>query len=176
MPVVESRCVVPVDLHVAFAVSQTQGEARKRWDPFIRRQYLVGGATRAAKGVRTFTVQRFGFRMESEYVSYNPPTNVGMKMTKGSWFFARMGGGWRFSEVDGDPSSTEAVWRYNFSCKPAWLAPVAERIGAVLLQRDIDRRIRGFARGCVDPFVLAHLDPDLGGAGDPARTVPPAFP
>jgi hypothetical protein len=108
MPVVESRCVVPVDLHVAFAVSQTQGEARKRWDPFIRRQYLVGGATRAAKRVRTFTVQRFGFRMESEYVSYNPPTNVGMKMTKGSWFFARMGGGWGFSEVDGDHATHTA--------------------------------------------------------------------
>lgn len=33
MPVVESRCVVPVSVDVAFAVSQTQGEVRKRWDP-----------------------------------------------------------------------------------------------------------------------------------------------
>lgn len=81
-----------------------------------------------AKGLRTLTVQRFGFRMESEYVSYHPPSNVGMKMT-----------------------------RYNFACKPRWLAPVAERLGAIILQRDIDRRIQGFARGCTDPLVLESV-------------------
>ncbi|MFB2582799.1 SRPBCC family protein [Herbiconiux sp. P15] len=157
MRVVESRCVVPVSADVAFAVSQTTGEVRLRWDPFIRRQQLLGGAEVPAKGVRTFTVQRFGLRMVSEYVSYNPPSNVGMKMTKGSWFFERLAGGWRFSPVDGDPESTLAVWRYSFTCQPAWLAPLAERIGALVLQRDIDRRIRGFAEGCEDPVVLAHV-------------------
>lgn len=63
-----------------------------RWDPFIRRQHFLDGAALPAKGVRTFTVQRLGFRMISEYVSYNPPSNVGMKMTEGSWFFERLGG------------------------------------------------------------------------------------
>ena len=157
MRVVESRAVVPVSAEVAFAVSQTTGEVRLRWDPFIRRQQLLDGALVPAKGVRTFTVQRFGLRMVSEYVSYNPPSNVGMKMTKGSWFFERLAGGWRFTPVDGDPGRTLAVWRYSFTCTPAWLAPLAERIGAVVLQRDIDRRIRGFARGCEDPVVLAHV-------------------
>jgi hypothetical protein len=157
MPVVESRCIVPVDAATAFAVSQTTGEIRKRWDPFIRRQHFVGGALLPAKGVRTYTVQRFGFRMESEYVSYNPPSNVGMKMTKGSWFFERLAGGWRFSPADGPTEGTLAVWRYNFACTPRWLAPISERIGAVILQRDIDRRIQGFARGCVDPVVLAAV-------------------
>ncbi|WP_291050701.1 SRPBCC family protein [Herbiconiux sp.] len=158
MPTVESRCVIPVPPHVAFAVSQTTGDIRLRWDPFIRSQHLLDGATVPAKGVRTFTQQRFGFRMESEYVSYNPPFNVGMKMTKGSWFFERLAGGWRFTPLEGDPGSTVAVWRYNFACKPRWLAPLAERIGAFVLQRDIDRRIRGFARGCEDPVVRAHID------------------
>jgi hypothetical protein len=155
VPVVESRCVVPVTADVAFAVSQTTGETRLRWDPFIRRQRFLDGATRPAKGVRTETVQRFGFRMESRYVSFSPPTNVGFAMTKGSWFFERMGGGWRFTSVEGDPDSTVATWRYNFACRPRWLAPLAERIGVLVLQRDIDRRIRGFARGCEDPLVLA---------------------
>lgn len=186
MPVVESRVVVPVSVQTAFAVSQTTGATRLRWDPFIRRQYFVGGALAPAKGVRTFTVQRFGLRMESEYVSYNPPSNVGMKMTTGSWFFERFAAGWRFSAVEGaagravgaavagsdggvdagadagadagSDAGTLAVWRYNFTCKPRWLAPLAERIGTVILQRDIDRRIRGFARGCADPIVLASLD------------------
>jgi len=159
MPVVESRCTVPVTPDVAFAISQTTGAIRMRWDPFIRRQHFLDGATAAAKGVRTFTVQRFGFRMVSEYVSYHPPTNVGMKMTKGSWFFERLAGGWRFSAVEGDEGSTLAVWRYNFTCQPRWLAPIAERIGALVLQRDIDRRIRGFARGCEDPVIVAAVTP-----------------
>ncbi len=154
MPVIESRCVVPVSPEIAFAVSQTTGEIRMRWDPFIRRQHLLDGATVPAKGVRTFTVQRFGLRMVSEYVSYRPPSNVGMRMTKGSWFFERLAGGWRFDPVEGDPGSTLAVWRYNFTCRPRWLAPLAERLGAWVLQRDIDRRIRGFARGCADEVVL----------------------
>ena len=155
MPVVESRCVVPVEPDVAFAVSQTQGAIRKRWDPFIRRQQLLDGAQVPAKGVRTLTVHRLGLRMVSEYVSYAPPTNVGMKMIRGSWFFERLAGGWRFSPVDGDPTSTRAVWRYSFACRPRWLAPLAERVGTILLQRDIDRRIAGFARGCADPVVVA---------------------
>jgi hypothetical protein len=110
-----------------------------------------------AKGVRTYTVQRFGLAMESEYVSYHPPSNVGMKMTKGSWFFERMGGGWRSTAAEGQPGHTLAVWRDNFTCRPKWLAPIAERIGVLVLQRDIDRRILGFARGCADPVVLAHV-------------------
>ena len=157
MPVVESRCIVHVDPATAFAVSQTTGEVRMRWDPFIRRQHFLDGATLPAKGVRTATVQRLGFRMISEYVSYAPPTNVGMKMTKGSWFFERLAGGWKFTPVAGDPGSTLAVWRYNFACRPKWLAPLAERIGTVVLQRDMDRRIRGFARGCTDPLVLSEV-------------------
>jgi hypothetical protein len=158
--VVASTAVVPVPVEVAFAVSQTTGAIRLRWDPFIRRQYFLGGALEPAKGVQTVTVHRLGFRMTSEYVSYAPPTNVGMKMVRGSWFFERMAGGWRFDPhiaPDGQ-HGTLATWRYNFACRPKWLAPLAERIGAVILQRDIDRRIAGFARACSDPMVLAAVD------------------
>jgi len=160
--IVESSVDLPVPPDVAFAVSQTTGETRLRWDPFIRRQSFLDGATVPAKGVRTLTRHRSGLRMVSEYVSYKPPTNVGMKMLEGPWFFAVMAGGWRFTPLpDG---GTRAVWRYSFTCRPAWLAPVAERIGRVVLQRDVDRRIAGFARGCADPHVL-----DAVGADGPAR-------
>ena len=155
MPVVASSLTVPVSVDVAFAVSQTTGDTRMRWDPFIRSQRLLDGASVPAKGVRTLTVHRLGFRMVSEYVSYHPPTNVGMKMLDGSWFFERLGGGWRFIAVD--DNSTQAIWKYNFACKPKWLAPLAERIGAAILQRDIDKRIAGFARGCADPIVIASV-------------------
>lgn len=154
--IVESSVDVPVPPAVAFAVSQTTGATRLRWDPFIRRQRFLDGATVPAKGVRTLTQHRSGLRMVSEYVSYRPPTNVGMTMVEGPWFFAVMAGGWRFTALP-DGAGTRAVWRYSFRCRPAWLAPLAERIGRIALQRDVDRRIAGFARGCADPQVLAAV-------------------
>jgi hypothetical protein len=150
---IESSVVVDVDPAVAFAVSQTTGAVRLRWDPFIEEQHFEGGATAPAKGVRTRTRHRSRLVMLSEYVSFNPPTNVGMTMIKGPWFFASFAGGWRFAaEPDG---RCRATWRYSFRCRPSWLAPVTERIGAIVLKRDIDRRIAGFARGCADPVVVA---------------------
>lgn len=93
--------------------------------------------------------------MVSEYVSYAPPRNVGMRMVTGPWFFRTMAGGWRFA--DAGPGQARAVWKYNFSCRPGWLAPLAENIGTRVLGREIRRRIDGFAAGCADPVVLAAV-------------------
>ena len=145
---------MPVPPEVAFAVSQTTGEIRMRWDVFIREQRLLDGAVVPAVGVRTLTVSRRGLRMVSEYVSYRPPTSVGMKVTELPWFFEKLGGGWRFAP---HPDGTLATWKYNFTCRPRPIAPLAEWMGTRLIRHDIDRRIAGFARGCVDPAVLAAL-------------------
>ncbi|HWG27593.1 SRPBCC family protein [Actinospica sp.] len=154
MPVVEASVIVPVPPDVAFAVSQTVAPVRYRWDPFVREQHFVGGATRPGKGVRTFTRSRHGFTMISEYVSFAPPSNVGMKMVAGPWFFTVFAGGWRFTPA-AEPGHTVATWKYSFHCRPAPLRPLAHRIGRWLLGRDIRRRIAGYERGCTDPVVLA---------------------
>lgn len=151
MPMVESSVVVPVPPEVAFWVSQTHGPVRYRWDPFVH-QHLVEAAE-PDRGVRTATVSRHRLKMVSEYVSFNPPRNVGMKMVTGPWFFAKFGGGWRFEDGP-TPGTCSAVWRYNFGVRPGWLAPVGDRVGIWLLGRDIERRIAGFARGCTDEVVL----------------------
>jgi len=151
MPRVESSIVVPVAIDVAFAVSQTTGEIRYRWDPFVAEQKLLDGAEAPAKGVRTETRSRHRLRMVSQYTSFRPPTQVGMKMVEGPWFFANFAGGWSFKEAD---DGTLATWRYTFSVRPKILAPIADRIGIRLLSRDIDKRIAGYALGCQDPVVV----------------------
>ncbi len=156
VPVVTAEVVVPVTPEVAFAISQTTGTTRLRWDPFIREQHLMDGATQPDKGVRTFTRSRHGFTMVSRYVSYSPGRNVGMTMETGPWFFDVFGGGWRFMPHE---QGTLARWKYNFSIRPGWLAPVADPIGRWLLGRDIRRRIEAFAAGCSDPVILAAVTP-----------------
>lgn len=159
MPQVSAEVWIPVTPDTAFAVSQTTGAVRLRWDPFIRKQRLVD-ADVPAKGVRTVTQARLGPRMVSEYVSYRPPTSVGMTMVQGPWFFQTFGGGWRFtpSERDG-VAGTAASWKYTYAVKPAWLRPVADPIGQWLLGREIRARIAAFAKACTDPVVLAAVRP-----------------
>lgn len=157
MPQVEAEVIVPVSPQVAFAVSQTTGEVRLAWDPFIRHQHLMDGATVPGKGVHTMTRSHHGLRMVSRYVSYQPPKNVGMTMVEGPWFFRTFGGGWRFHELpDG---TTRAVWKYTFSCRPDVLNPMTERVGSWLLGRDIERRIEAFARACTTPAIVAAVTP-----------------
>ena len=157
MPQVTAEVWVPVPPPTAFAVSQTTGDLRLRWDPFIRHQHLIG-AFRPEAGVRTFTRARVGPSMISRYVSYRPPTSVGMTMEKGPWFFASFGGGWRFSPDERDGvAGTRAVWKYTWTTRPAWLRPVADRIGGWLLGREIRARIAAFGRACADPVVLAGV-------------------
>ena len=170
MPQVTAQTWVPVSPPLAFAVSQTTGEVRLRWDPFIRSQHLVD-AERPGRGVRTRTHARLGPWMTSRYVSYRPPTSVGMTMEAGPWFFATFGGGWRFEPEDRDGvTGTRTVWKYSYTIRPAFLRPVAHPIGQWLLCREINARIAAFARACTDPVVLraASPDPPRGGSGTPS--------
>lgn len=156
MPRIEATATVGVPRDVAFRLSQTYGEIRYRWDPFVREQHLLDGADRAAKGVRTSTTSRHGLRMVSEYVTYRPPGHVGMRMVTGPWFFQSFSGGWHFVErADG---GTDATWRYNFTCRPGWIRPVADRLGRWFLARDIRRRLDAFATACADRSILDALD------------------
>ena len=159
MPQVSAEAWVPVPPGTAFAVSQTTGPVRLRWDPFVRDQRLLD-ADRPAAGVHTWTRARLGPTMVSRYVSYRPPTSVGMTMERGPWFFASFGGGWRFTpEERAGVAGTRAVWKYTWSTRPAWLSPVADRIGRRLLGREVEARIRAWAKACEDPVVLAAAVP-----------------
>jgi hypothetical protein len=153
MPRVEATVSVPLTPDEAFTLSQTQGELRYRWDPFVREQQLMDGAAEPGKGVRTWTRSRHGLHMVSEYVSFRRPHQVGMRMVKGPWFFRSFSGGWNFAP-DGDGGTT-ATWRYSFTCRPRWLAALAHPVGVWFLGRDIRRRLDAYARACGDAEILS---------------------
>ncbi len=161
MPRIEATRRVAVGVHQAFALSQSQGEVRYAWDPFVREQHLLGGAAHPGRGVRTRTTSRHRLSMVSEYTSFREPTQVGMKMVEGPWFFSAFGGGWSFKEVG--PDATDATWRYTFTIRPSWLAPVADPLGRVLLGRDVERRLAAFGEGCADADLVARAEAQLAG-------------
>lgn len=162
MPRIESAVTIDVSAEDAFALSMSQQEVRYAWDPFVKEQRLLNGAVRPDRGVQSLTRSRHRLTMVTEYTSFRPPTQVGMKVVKGPWFFSAFGGGWSFKPID--ETTTIATWRYTFSIRPKWLAPVADRIGTWLLGRDIEKRLEHFANGCADPALLERARKQLHGA------------
>ena len=62
---------------------------RLQWDPFLRKAYLLDGATHADVGVCSRCVARRaagGLAMDTEYVSFKRPDVAAVKMTNGPFF------------------------------------------------------------------------------------------
>jgi ribosome-associated toxin RatA of RatAB toxin-antitoxin module len=124
--------------------SLTQDYARRlTWDPFLQRAELVGGATAPAVGVRAWCVSSSGIAMETEYVSYQPPRVVAVKMTQGPRLLATFGGTWEFEPVG--KGKTRVTFRYAFSLKPRWLAWLLEPIARAWFAAQTRLRVAALA-------------------------------
>ena len=91
-------------------------DRRLDWDVFLSEARLVD-ATQAGKGVRAWCVDRSGRGMETEYVSFDPPNRVAVRMTQGPWYFERFAGAWIYED---DPAGTRVIFRYHLQT-PRWL-------------------------------------------------------
>jgi ribosome-associated toxin RatA of RatAB toxin-antitoxin module len=100
----------------AIAFDYTQDyENRLKWDTFLKRAELIGGATKADKGVKAYCVAKNGLGMVTEYVSYNRPKATAIKMTKGPFMFKTFLGSWTFKEID--TLKTEIIFLYSFKLR-----------------------------------------------------------
>ncbi len=166
--VVERTRPARASVEDAFVVAGSY-RVRLEWDPFVSAQHLVNTDT-PGKGVQTYTRSRHGLTMVSEYLTYHPPTHLGMKMVRGPWFFRTFSGSWHFKDL-GD-GRIDVVYRYRYDCRPAWLQPIAHRIGNWYLGRDIERRVAAFVRGVEDPDIVARAHAEAAertGATPPPR-------
>jgi hypothetical protein len=153
----EDAIVIRGTPEALFALTQDYGR-RLEWDPFLRSAELVGGATEAGPGVRAYCVAHNGMGMETEYVTFTPPSVAAVKMTRGPWPIGGFAGSWRFRrEADG---RTRVVFRYSVRARPAWLAPLLDRVLVRVFAREVRRRLEGL-RDFVERGPAAL--PDQGG-------------
>lgn len=117
---------------------------RLSWDPFLREATLLGDARCAGPGVRSWCVSWFGVGIETEYVSYNPPKVVAVKMTKGPWMLRQFAASWRFESVERDRTNVSFV--YSFQVRP-WLRLLTPAIAA-FFKYEMRRRLVGLRKAC----------------------------
>lgn len=154
---VEHRRIANASADDAFVVASSYG-VRLDWDPFVNAQHLINTGT-PGRGVQTYTRSKHGLTMVSEYLTYKRPSNMGMKMVHGPWFFRTFSGGWHFHDLD--DGRCEITYRYRFDCRPRWLQPISHRIGNWLLGRDIAARVDAFVAGVEDADIVRRARAEL---------------
>ncbi len=154
MPIVEHTAAMRGAPAQLFALTRS-AKLHREWDPFLRDKRLLNGATQVAVGVREWVRAYTGLSMEVEYVSYNPPHAVAMKMVRGPFFFAQFAGSWRFKAVN--ETETAVTFRYSFKTRWKKLEPVLDVVICWMFQRDVRARVLGLKRGVEEKNLLARL-------------------
>ncbi len=129
------RAVVKRPRALLFGLMQDYSR-RLEWDPFLSEARLVG-AEAAGLGVRAWCVDHAGRGMETEYVSFQPPERVAVKMTRGPWMFRAFAGSWVYEEVG--PDETSVVFRYHVESSIPGTSGLLTRVFA----RRMDARMAG---------------------------------
>lgn len=153
MPTVACSAVIAAPASALFALTQDY-ERRLRWDPFLREARLLGGAHEAALGARAWCVARNGLGMETEYVSFQPPTVVAVKMTRGPAIIGEFAGSWRFTTA-ATPGATQVTFRYHVAGRPRWLRPLLDPILRAIFTRETQRRLLALKRAAETTSILA---------------------
>ncbi len=99
---------------------------RKTWDPFIARLEPRDVKERPSKGEHVRVTAWQGLNMTCEYLKYDRPKCVTIKMTDGPRFLKSFAGTWRFVYLDSE--QTAVIFLYTFEMTPLWqwMHPVVE--------------------------------------------------
>ena len=93
--------------------------------------------------------------METEYVSFNPPRAVAIKMTRGPWFLESFAGSWRFEQVE--PGITRVGFHYSVRARPRWLAWLLTPVLSRVFARDTRRRLRALKEAVEQRGLLGSV-------------------
>jgi ribosome-associated toxin RatA of RatAB toxin-antitoxin module len=136
MPTFERAIVVAAPRAELFALMQNYAR-RLEWDPFLREATLMG-ASEAGIGVRAWCVDHAGRGMETEYVAFDPPRRVAVKMTRGPWVFRKFAGAWIYDELAA--RSTRVVFKYHVESRIP-LGRLSDMLLAKFFAREMQSRL-----------------------------------
>jgi ribosome-associated toxin RatA of RatAB toxin-antitoxin module len=144
MPTIDASTEIDAPAAVVFALAQDY-DLRLTWDSFLRAIRFEDGARAAALGVRATVEARNGIGMTVEYVTFEPPHRVAVRMVSRSRLFERFAGTWSFVPIA--PERTRVVFRYGFETRWRALRPLLDRAIAWRLSREMRDRVAGLKGG-----------------------------
>jgi ribosome-associated toxin RatA of RatAB toxin-antitoxin module len=136
MPTFERSIVVAAPRAALFDLMQDY-DRRLSWDPFLSEARLVD-ASRSGVGVRAWCVDQAGRGMETEYVSFDRPARVAVRMTKGPWVFKKFAGAWIYEALGEE--RTRVTFKYHVESRIP-LGRLSDAILARIFAREMQSRL-----------------------------------
>lgn len=122
-------------------------DRRLEWDPFLRRAELENEALEAGLGVSTYCASRIrsgGLGMHTVYVSFRRPEVAAVKMTDGPWFLGEFAAS--ISQTELAERQTRVTYKFSFSSRPRWAAPIVEPLFKATFRHETRRRLESLKR------------------------------
>lgn len=154
MPTIEVSTEIEAPDAVVFDLSQDY-RLRRAWDPFVRALRFEDGALAAAVGVRTWVRAKNGLSMTVQYVTFDRPRRIAVRMTSRSLLLERFAGSWSFEPIT--PARTRVTFRYGFETRWPALRPLLDPLIVRRLTRDMRDRVAGLKRGAEDAALVARI-------------------
>ncbi len=121
----------------------TQDYRDKEWDPFVREitaHPLKNGFPQ--EGTKVEVTAWHGMKMKVDYIRYDRPRCVAIKMTKGGKFLRHFAGTWRFLYIDHERTAVVFLYQFKMVKGFGWLEPFAKAYFRI----DMARRLRALKR------------------------------
>ena len=112
MSTIEVSAKYALSQKVLFDLSQDMDQ-RLKWDKQTKELGFIGDYTRLETGAKVYTISKNNLKMDTEYIRFNPPNGIAIKMTSASVIFTSFTGEWRYTKLTEDQSQLSIIYTFN---------------------------------------------------------------
>ena len=104
--------IINRDIDWLFGFSQNINERRK-WDKQTLEINFLDDFTELQKGARVYTKSIEGIRMDTEYLTFESPNEISIKMLNESPVFKSFVGSWNYSKIENSRTKLKISYQFN---------------------------------------------------------------
>ena len=86
---------------------------RKKWDKQTKEIKFMDGYSKLRKGAKVYTESSEGIKMETEYLTFNPSSEISIKMLNHSRVFKSFIGTWNYVELKKKKTLLKITYEFN---------------------------------------------------------------
>ena len=106
------KVIINRNIDWLFEYTQNFSE-RKKWDKQTKEIDFYDGFSALEKGAKVYTVSVEGIRMETEYLTFESPSEISIKMLNKSSVFKSFIGTWNYIQVEHEKTILKITYQFN---------------------------------------------------------------